>query len=276
VRLARTIAHPSVCRVFDIGEAEDWNYLSMEYVDGETLVSVRERIGRLPPEKAYDVAGQLCAGLAAAHDHGVLHRDLKPANIMLDGRGRVRIMDFGLAMQSGDPVDRIAGTPAYIAPEQLAGKEPTERSDLFSLGLVIYEIVTGTWALRASSFAERATAPFHPGTLSFPAGTDPRVIETIRQCLASDPAERPRSALHVAAQLRCGDAISAALADGRVPTPDIVASAPSAGALSPVVAITALSVLIAGLGLIGFRGDILTVARLRRAKAARGPGRAGP
>jgi serine/threonine protein kinase len=181
---------------------------------------------------------------------------------MLDGRGRVRIMDFGLAMQSGDPVDRIAGTPAYIAPEQLAGKEPTERSDLFSLGLVIYEIVTGTWALRASSFAERATAPFHPGTLSFPAGTDPRVIETIRQCLASDPAERPRSALHVAAQLRCGDAISAALADGRVPTPDIVASAPSAGALSPVVAITALSVLIAGLGLIGFRGDILTVAPL--------------
>jgi serine/threonine protein kinase len=260
VRLARTIAHPNVCRVFDIGEAEDWHYLSMEYVDGETLVSVRDRIGRLPPEKAYDVASQLCAGLAAAHEHGVLHRDLKPANIMLDGRGRVRIMDFGLAMQAGDRVDRIAGTPAYIAPEQLAGEEPTERSDLFSLGLVIYEIVTGTWALRASSFVERAAAPFHPGTLSFPAGTDPRVIETIRQCLASDPTERPRSALHVAAQLPGGDAISAALADGRVPTPDIVASTPSGGALAPVVAVSALSVVIAGLALIGFRGDILTVA----------------
>ena len=260
VRLARTIAHPNVCRVFDIDEAEDWHYLSMEYVDGETLVSVRERIGRLPPEKAYDVASQLCAGLAAAHERGVLHRDLKPANIMLDGRGRVRIMDFGLAMQAGDRVDRIAGTPAYIAPEQLAGREPTERSDLFSLGLVIYEIVTGIWALRASSFAERAAAPFHPGTLSFPAGTDPRVIETIRQCLAPDPAERPRSALHVAAQLPGGDAISAALAEGRVPTPDIVASTPSGGALSPVVAVSALSVVIAGLALIGFRGDILTVA----------------
>ena len=260
VRLARTIAHPNVCRVFDIGEAEDWHYLSMEYVDGETLVSVRERIGRLPPEKAYDVARQLCVGLAAAHEHGVLHRDLKPANIMLDGRGRVRIMDFGLAMQAGDRVDRIAGTPAYIAPEQLAGKELTERSDLFSLGLVIYEIVTGISALRASSFAERAAARFHPGTLSFPGGTDARVVETIRRCLASDPVERPRSALHVAAHLPGGDAISAALADGRVPTPDIVASTPSGGALSPVVAVSALSVVIVGLALIGLRGDVLTVA----------------
>ena len=259
-RLARTIAHPNVCRVFDIGEAEDWHYLSMEYVDGETLVSVRERIGRLPPEKAYDVARQLCAGLAAAHEHGVLHRDLKPANIMLDGRGRVRIMDFGLAMQSGDRVDRIAGTPAYIAPEQLAGKEPTERSDLFSLGLVIYEIVTGIPALRASSFAERATAPFQPEMLSFPAGTDSRVIETIRQCLASDPAGRPRSALHVAAQLPGGDAISAALADGRVPTPDIVASTRAGGGLPPVVAASALGLVIAGLALIGLRGEILTIS----------------
>ena len=94
----------------------------------------------------------------------------------------------------------------------------------------------------------------------FPAGADPRVIETIRQCLASDPAERPRSALHVAAQLPGGDAISAALADGRVPTPDIVASTPSGSALSPVVAVSALGVVIAGLALIGFRGDILTVA----------------
>ncbi len=89
VRLARTIAHPNVCRVFDIGEAEHWHYLSMEYVDGETLASLRERIGRLPPEKAIDVARQLCAGLAAAHEHGVLHRDLKPANVMLDGLDRL-------------------------------------------------------------------------------------------------------------------------------------------------------------------------------------------
>ena len=260
VRLARTVAHPNVCRVFDIGEADGWHYLSMEYVDGETLVSVRERIGRLPPEKAYDVSRQLCAGLAAAHEHGVLHRDLKPANIMLDGRGRVRIMDFGLAMRAGDRAGPIAGTPGYIAPEQLAGEEPTPRSDLFSLGLVLYEIIAGIQALRACSFAERAAAPFHPATLSVPPGIDPRAIETIRQCLASDPAARPRSALHVAAQLPGGDAISAALGDGRVPTPDIVASTRSGGTLSFLAAFSALGVVIAGLALIGLRGDLLTLA----------------
>ena len=260
VRLAREIAHPNVCRVFDIGEAEGWQYLSMEYVDGETLASVRERIGRLPPEKASDVAGQLCAGLAAAHRHGVLHRDLKPANIMLDGRGRVRIMDFGIAMQSGDRVDRIAGTAAYVAPEQLAGRASTEQSDLFSLGLVIYELVTGRRALRASTFAERAAIPVDPEALPFPPGVDPRVIQTIRQCVAADPAERPRSALHVAAQLPGGDAIAAALADGRIPTPDIVASIPDAGVLHPLAAASLFAVIIAGLGLIGLRGEILTIA----------------
>ena len=260
VRLARAIAHPNVCRVFDIGEAENWHYLSMEYVDGETLASLRDRIGRLPPEKALDVARQLCAGLAAAHEHGVLHRDLKPANIMLDGRGRVRIMDFGLAMHPGERVDRIAGTPAYIAPEQLAGKEPTERSDLFSLGLVIYEIVTGTPALRASSFLERAGTTLDHRTLSFPTGIEPEVIAVIRRCLATDPTERPPSALHVAGQLPGGDAIAAALADGRVPPPDIVASAGGGAVLAPTAAAAVLSLVIAGLGLIGLRGEVLTVA----------------
>jgi hypothetical protein len=260
VRLARAIAHPNVCRVFDIGEADGWHYLSMEYVDGETLASVRQRIGRLPPEKAIDVARQICAGLAAAHEHRVLHRDLKPANIMLDGRGRVRIMDFGLAMHPGDRVDRIAGTPAYIASEQLAGKEPTERSDLFSLGLVIYEIVTGTPALRASSFLERAGAALDPGTLAFPNGVDPRIVDIIRQCLAADPLERPRSALHVAGHFPGGDAIAAALADGRVPTPDIVASAHAGAALAPAAAAALLGLVVGGLGLIGLCGDVLTVA----------------
>lgn len=162
-------------------------------------------------------------GSECGDEHGVLHRDLKPANIMLDGRGRVRIMDFGLAMHPGENVDRIAGTSAYIAPEQLAGKEPTARSDLFSLGLVIYEIVTRTPALRASSFFERAGGTLDHRTLSFPSGIEPRVIEIIRRCLATDPTERPRSALHVAGHLPGGDAIAAALADGRLPPPDIVA-----------------------------------------------------
>ena len=101
VRIARQISHPNVCRVYDIGEVEGSTYLSMEYVDGEDLASLLRRIGRLPQDKALEIARQLCAGLAAAHDKGVVHRDLKPGNIMLDGKGQLRITDFGLAGVAG-------------------------------------------------------------------------------------------------------------------------------------------------------------------------------
>jgi len=97
VRLARQVSHPNVCRVHDICEADGQNFLSMEYVDGEDLATLIRRIGCLPHDKGLDIARQLCAGLAAAHDRGVLHRDLKPSNVMLDGRGRIKITDFGLA-----------------------------------------------------------------------------------------------------------------------------------------------------------------------------------
>ena len=97
VRIARQVSHPNVCRVYDVGEADGMPYISMEYVDGEDLASLLQRIGRLPADKALEIARKICAGVAAAHDKGVIHRDLKPANIMLDGRGNVVIMDFGLA-----------------------------------------------------------------------------------------------------------------------------------------------------------------------------------
>ena len=145
VRIARQVSHPNVCRVFDIGEVDGTPFLSMEYVDGEDLASVVRRIGRLSPDKAVEMTRQICAGLAAAHDRGVVHRDLKPANVMLDGAGKIRIMDFGLAGIAaniqGEEVR--AGTPAYMAPEQLSGKEVTFKSDLYSLGLILYEVLTG-------------------------------------------------------------------------------------------------------------------------------------
>ncbi|HEU5453395.1 MAG TPA: serine/threonine-protein kinase, partial [Terriglobales bacterium] len=121
VRVARRVSHPNVCRVYDVGEVEGTVFLSMEYVDGEDLASLLRRIGRLPGDKALEIARQLCAGLAAAHREGVLHRDLKPANIMLDGRGRAVIMDFGLAglAEQITAHDVRSGTPAYMAPEQL-------------------------------------------------------------------------------------------------------------------------------------------------------------
>src|SRR6202043_762371 len=114
------------------------------------------RIARLPPDKALEIARELCAGLAAAHDRGVLHRDLKPANIMIDGRGRARITDFGLAVvtEEGATEGVLAGTPAYMAPEQLAGKGASVRSDVYSLGLVLYELFTGKKAFEAGNLVE--------------------------------------------------------------------------------------------------------------------------
>src|SRR5512134_851564 len=111
----------------------------MEYVDGEDLASLLKRIGRLPPDKATELARELCAGLAAVHDKAVVHRDLKPANVMIDGRGRARITDFGLAVVArAAQREAFAGTPAYMSPEQLAGGEATARSDIYALGLVLF------------------------------------------------------------------------------------------------------------------------------------------
>ena len=155
VRLARQVSHPNVCRVHDIGEAGGQHFLSMEYIDGEDLASLLRRIGRLPPDKALELARQLCAGLTAAHERNVLHRDLKPANVLIDGRGRAHLADFGLADLSGHrrDVPEIAGTPGYMAPEQLAGRDVTTRTDVYALGLVLYEMFTGRPALTIDGIA---------------------------------------------------------------------------------------------------------------------------
>ena len=168
VRLARQVSHPNVCRVHDIGEAGGQHFLSMEYIDGEDLASLLRRIGRLPSDKALELARQLCAGLAAAHDRGVLHRDLKPANVLIDGRGRAHLADFGLADLTDQRRDapEIAGTPGYMAPEQLEGREVTTRTDVYALGLVLYEMFTGKRALdcrrRPSSAGARRTPRLRP------------------------------------------------------------------------------------------------------------------
>ncbi len=188
VRIARQVSHPNVCRVYDLGEVDGQPYLSMEYVDGEDLGSLLRRIGRLPSDKAVEIARQMCAGLAAAHAKGVLHRDLKPANVMLNGRGTAVVTDFGLAALADEiPGDEIRnGTPAYMAPEQLAGKEVTAQSDIYSLGLVLYEIFTGKRAFEASTLAELVrlhseTTPVSPSSLV--KELDPAVESTILRCL---------------------------------------------------------------------------------------------
>ncbi|MGA2184358.1 MAG: serine/threonine-protein kinase [Bryobacteraceae bacterium] len=200
VRIARQVTHPNVCRVYDIGEFQGQPFISMEYVDGEDLASLLRRIGRLPVDKATEIARRLCAGLAAAHNQGVLHRDLKPANIMIDGRGQVVITDFGLAgienQVSGAEVRN--GTPAYMAPEQLSGREVSARSDIYSLGLVLYEIFSGKRAWEANSLPEllRLREESAPASLStMVREIDPTVEKIILRCLEPDPARRPASAL---------------------------------------------------------------------------------
>jgi protein kinase-like protein len=236
VRNARQVSHPNVCRVYDIGEVEGHAFISMEYVDGEDLAALLRRIGRLPKTKADDVARQLCAGLAAAHDKGVLHRDLKPSNVMLDGNGRVRITDFGLALGAGEGTPgEVAGTPAYMAPEQFEGKPASVRSDLYSLGLVLYEIYTGRRALEASGYFEwksrhAKTPPLPPGSVQPDVGDAAERV--ILRCLEKDPLRRPGSALQVAAALPGGDPLAAALAAGETPSPEMVAAAGGEGALS--------------------------------------------
>src|SRR5450755_3952196 len=254
VRTARQVTHPNVCRVYDIGQAEGLHYISMEFVDGEDLGSLLRRIGRLPVDKAVETARKLCAGLAAAHEKGVLHRDLKPANIMIDGRGQVIIMDFGLAGLAGQLQGDIrSGTPAYMAPEQLAGTEVTARSDIYALGLVLYEVFTGKRAFEASSIVElmqmqERAAPAGISTIA--KDIDPAVERAIMRCLEADPLRRPSSARAVAAALPGGDPLAAAMAAGETPSPDLVAAAGETEGLPPKVAIAWLAAVLVGLGLV--------------------------
>ena len=243
VRMARLVSHPNVCRVYDIGEFDGHTFLSMEYVDGEDLASLLRRVGRFPQERAIELARQVCAGLAAAHDRGVVHRDLKPANIMLDGNGRIRITDFGLAGVAGETLR--AGTPAYMAPEQLAGGEVTPRSDLYALGLVLYELFTGRRALEGSTLAELIAKREQVG-ITLPSDIvrdlDPGVERAIMRCLDPDPAKRPSSALQVSGRrLPGGDPLAAALAAGETPSPEMVAASGETSALRPLARLRRVS-----------------------------------
>jgi hypothetical protein len=213
----------------------------MEYIDGEDLRVLLRRIGRLPADNDVEIARQFCAGLAAAHDKAVLHRDLEPANIMIDGRGQVRITDFGLARLTGDDGSReIVGTSAYMAPEQLLRGETSVHSDIYSLGLILSEVFTGKQVhdsnspdvLRKHHEESTATRPSQWGS-----DLDPAVDRVILRCLDSDPMKRPSSAHAVAAGLPEGDPLAAALAAGETPSPQLVAAAGDQTGLQPSVEI---------------------------------------
>lgn len=251
VRVSRQVSHRNVCRVYDIGEIEGRHFLSMEFIKGEELSSLLRRIGRLPADKALQIARQVCAGLAAAHDNGILHRDLKPANVMIDAEGNARITDFGLGglVEEFRDDELSAGTPAYMAPEQLDGQTPTVRTDIYSLGLLLYELFTGKRAYDAPTLGELIKLRRSDATPTTPTSLvkdlDPVIESVIDRCLQKDPTQRPASALQVAAALPGGDPIAAALAAGETPSPEMVAAAPKAGALRPTIAVASLAGVIA-------------------------------
>ena len=237
VRIARQVSHPNVCRVYDVVEAEGEHFLAMEFVDGEDLASLLRKVDRLTGDRAVRIARQIGLGLHAAHELGVLHRDLKPHNVMIDGEGRVRITDFGLAALEDEVggAEALSGTPSYMAPEQIAGESVTARSDIYALGIVLYELFTGC---RPFTGKER------PETPSAPSGVvtelDPAVEQLILRCLESEPHRRPPTALAVVSALPGGDPLAAALAAGETPSPAVVADAGDEGSLSPWIALPVL------------------------------------
>jgi len=241
VRLGRKVSHPNVCRMYDISEWQGHHFISMEYIDGEDLASLLRRIGSLPEGKALDIARNLCAGVAAAHSLGVIHRDLKPANVMIDSRGDARITDFGLAALAEDLVMRreVSGTPAYMAPEQLEGREVNQKTDLYALGLILYEMFTGKRLFPGEKLGDIISQRKATNSQSLARETsalDPSIRRVIVRCLEEDPSNRPPSIHAMIAALPGGDPLQAALEAGETPSPEMVAAAGSTGELSPAVA----------------------------------------
>ena len=196
---ARKITHKNVCRMYEFNRVGGVAYTSMEFVEGESLRSVLKRFGGLPQRKAVNLALQICSGLKEAHAQGIVHRDLKPENIMVDANGNVKIMDFGIA-RSMEALTRMTGsmvgTPQYMAPEQVGGKAVDYRTDIYSLGLILYEMFTGTPAFEADNpvavalkQVQEEAVPPHEIEPAIPA----YIERAILKCLLKNPANRFQS-----------------------------------------------------------------------------------
>ena len=196
---ARKITHKNICRVHEFNRLGGVAYTSMEFVEGESLRSVLNRFGAVSLRKGIDLARQMCAGLKEAHAQGIVHRDLKPENVMIDSRGNVKIMDFGIA-RSMESLTRMTGamvgTPAYMAPEQVASKPVDYRTDVYSLGLILYEVFTGTQAFTAENAVAVAMkqlreSPVPPHEIE--PGIPVAIERAILKCLEKEPEKRFQS-----------------------------------------------------------------------------------
>ena len=220
---ARKITHKNVCRVHEFNRIGGIAYTSMEFVEGESLRSVLNRFGGLPPRKAIDLVHQICSGLQEAHAQGIVHRDLKPENVMIDAQGNVKIMDFGIA-RSMEAVTRLTGsmvgTPAYMAPEQVAGKPVDYRTDIYSLGLIMYEVFTGVQAFQADNAVAVALKQMRESPVP-PHEIEPavpvRVERAILKCLEKEPAKRFQSIGELESAMRTSAAPAAQAATAIAP-----------------------------------------------------------
>ncbi len=218
---ARKITHKNVCRVYEFNRVNGIAYTSMEFVEGDSLRAVLSRFGGLPIRKATDLILQICSGLKEAHAQGIVHRDLKPENVMIDALGNVKIMDFGIArsMEAGTRLTgSMVGTPAYMAPEQVAGKSVDYRTDIYSLGLIAYEIFTGTPAFHAENAVAVALKQMRESPTA-PHEIDPNVPVAIERlilkALEKEPAKRFQSIAEFETALRpkTQATVAASLAD---------------------------------------------------------------
>ena len=209
LKIARKITHRHVCRMHDINQEEGTPYITMEYVEGEDLKSLVKSKGKLSEKEAISIATQVCEGLSEAHELGVVHRDLKPQNIMMDEKGRVKIMDFGIARSVEVPgvtqTGMIIGTPDYISPEQAEGKEADHRSDIYALGVILFEMVTGIVPFQGDTalsvaLKHKSQLPMDPRKLN-PEVSD-SMSRLILVCLEKDKGRRYQSAGELLDDLR--------------------------------------------------------------------------
>ncbi len=204
IQLSSTVTHKNILRVYDLGEADGVKFLTMEYIAGSDLASVMRRDSPLPLPRVIDIFHQICEGLQAAHEKNVIHRDLKPQNILVDEKGRVAIADFGLAKSfdytSLTEAGKVLGTPHYMSPEQVKGIELDQRSDIYSLAIILYEMLTGTVPFTGSSayeiMVQRTQRPPRPASDHNPK-IPPYLLKILDKCLQVDPKLRYASVAEI-------------------------------------------------------------------------------
>jgi eukaryotic-like serine/threonine-protein kinase len=236
-RLVASLDHPSIVKVYDVLAEGDNPALVMELIEGESLNLRLARDGAIPARAAAAIGAEVAEALAEAHRHGIVHRDLKPSNILLDTDGHAHLADFGIAHSLEPDAERltqtgmVVGTPAYIAPEQLAGTEVGPRTDIFGLGSVLFEMLAGV-----PPFAAMAPLPLAQAHSAGPPampGIDPELVALTRACLAESPSQRPGDAALIAATLRSYAAMDPAERDAETRVIPIIASAAVAEAAAP-------------------------------------------